>query len=503
MSAGVIHGDVLDAVIAPFPDLTATRADASGRSALQAITFFCLVAALAFQGVFLLLPDSTDLLNTWAPISLAACCLGGVAYLIRTSALWLWSPLVSALAAIAVFHGLGPLLHVFGNPMAIAYANQFAMVEGDDLARTNLLNLWSCAALLAFFTICFQVSGNIGPRSPSRSFRKSRSPAITMALWGLVGIALPLKYLVVLPYLLGWMDPDFVLPGFLVVLGNLSLLSLFLLLYYAWTRNALLYIPATAILILEIATGLLCFNKTEIISALGIGFLGLYFAKPSRALAMGAVTLIAATYLVITPIVVRGRLYLNSVPASLSERVDALQSAWKGNDEEVAGENVQGWWTRLCYANAQAFSMRAYDAGINGNTLKLILPAIVPRVVWADKPIMTPGFEFNRLVTGNPRSSSAPGVFAEAYWNAGWFGVVLTCAYLGILLYVFTWMAFRHVTQQDLRWLPFGVSGLLMGAQISDWFASTYIGGAATYALYLVLMKALIPDSVRGDVSRR
>ena len=67
-----------------------------------------------------------------------------------------------------------------------------------------------------------------------------------MLIWGIVGIALPLKYLVVLPYLLGWMDPDFVLPGFVVVLGNLSLLSLFLLLYYAWTRNALLYIPAAA-----------------------------------------------------------------------------------------------------------------------------------------------------------------------------------------------------------------------------------------------------------------
>ncbi len=33
---------------------------------------------------------------------------------------------------------------------------------------------------------------------------------------------------------------------------------------------------------------------------------------------------------------------------------------------------------------------------------------------------------------------------------------------------------------------------LLMGAQISDWFASTYVGDAVTYALYLVLMKAVM-----------
>ena len=71
--------------------------------------------------------------------------------------------------------------------------------------------------------------------------------------------------------------------------------------------------------------------------------------------------------------------------------MDALQSAWEGNDEEGTGGNVQGWWTRLCYSNAQAFCIRAHDAGINGNTFELILPAIVPRVLWPDKPIMTPG----------------------------------------------------------------------------------------------------------------
>src|SRR5947209_18016136 len=114
MTAELVFGDALGSAIVPSADLPSTRADVSGRSPLQAITFFSLLIALASQGVFLLAPDSADLLNTWAPISLAACCLGGIAYLIRTSALWLWSPLVRALPAIAVFHGLGPLLLVFG-----------------------------------------------------------------------------------------------------------------------------------------------------------------------------------------------------------------------------------------------------------------------------------------------------------------------------------------------------------------------------------------------------
>jgi hypothetical protein len=460
--------------------------------ALRTITFFSISVALAFQAVFVLLPDVTDLLNTWAPISLAVCCLAGIAYLVCTNGLWLWSPLVSALAAIAVYHGLGPLLHIFGDPAAIAYVNQFAMVEGEDLARTNLLNLWSTAALLIVFTVCFHICGSVRFRIAPSSLSGSARSTVAVVTWGIVGLALPLKYLVVLPYFLGWMEPDFVLPGFVVLLGNLSLLSLFLLLYYAWTYNALLYIPATFILLLEIATGLLYFNKTEVISALGIGFLGLYFAKPSKNVAIGAVTAIVTVYLMVTPIVSKGRFYLGANRTSISERFDALQAAWNGNGDEVTGAHVQGWWSRLCYANAQAYCMRAYDAGLTGNTFELILPAIIPRVLWADKPIMTPGFEFNQLVTGNHRSSSAPGVFAEAYWNAGWLGVVLTCAYLGILLNAFTRIAFRHVALRDLRWLPFGMGGLLMGATINDWFASTYVGGALTYVLYLILIKALM-----------
>jgi hypothetical protein len=498
MIAETIHPDDFAFAGEPLEEFTPNAATASSADvgALRAIAFFSISIAFVFQAVFVLLPDATDLLNTWAPISLAACCLGGIAHLVRTSGLWLWSPLASILAAIAVFHGLGPLLHIFGDPAAIAYANQFAMVEGNDLARTNLLNLWSTAALLATFTVCFPLSRKLQVRFRKSSLGKSARKAIGLVTWGIIGVALPLKYFVVLPYFLGWTDPDFVLPGFVVVLGNLSLLCMFLLLYYAWTYSALLYIPATAILLLEIVTGLICFNKTEVISALGISFLGLYFAKPSKKLAIGAVIFIAGVYLLITPIVSKGRLYLESTHSSLSERFEALQSAWTADSNENP-DNVQGWWTRLCYANAQAFCMREHDAGIAGNTFSLILAAAVPRILWADKPIMTPGFEFNQTVTGNRRSSSAPGVFAEAYWNAGWFGVILTAAYLGILLSVFTRVAFRHVAEQDLRWLPFGVGGLLMGASVTDWFASTYVGGALTYVLYLVFIKALMPSGER------
>lgn len=465
-----------------------------GISPLPLISLVTALIAVGFQLLSSLLTDPDDVINLWLPVALAAACVWAIVLLVDSDPLWMWSPLVTALAAMGVYHGLGPLLHVFGDPTAIAYANQFAPINPDELARTNLLNAWSLALILASFALCcrIQTGRNNVPNDRSR-----RPTGNTMRLisWSMISISLPVKYFVVLPYLLGWTDPDFVLPGFLVVLGNLSVLCLFLLLYHAWSGNPVLYLPAAFLFGLELATGLLSFNKTEIIIALGVVFLGLYFMRPSKLLAATAITVIAIVYFLITPIVSRGRLYLNTNSASISERVEALEAAWIADHSDVSSSNTQGWWTRLCYANAQTFCLRQHDAGMPGNTFELILPAIVPRVLWPDKPIMTPGFEFNQLVTGNHRSSSAAGIFAEAYWNGGWGAVVITCAYLGFLFSWFTQIAFRCVADRDVRWLPFGIGGLLMGASVTEWFASTYVGGAITYAAYLLIIRMVVPSA--------
>lgn len=482
----------------PWFTRTSLRSNTSDLHALQLLSFVTALQAVGFQLLASLLSDAPAILNLWIPIALGGTCIWGVAVLMHTNSLWMWSPLVTALAAIAVFHGLGPLLHVFGDPGAIAYANQFASINDEELTRTNLLNIWSLACILAAFTLFFRARERQWNFSPPTVKRLGGS-ATRLIGWIVICVALPLKYFVVLPYFLGWTDPDFVLPGFVVVLGNFSLLALFLLLYYAWSRSPIFYIPAGILLAFELTAGLLSFNKTEIVSALGVAFLGLYFVRPSRLLAVTAITVIASAYLVITPIVSRGRIYIGGNPASISDRIEALQLAWDADKSENPGPSTQGWWTRLCYANAQAFCLRRYDAGMPGDTFGLILPAVVPRMLWPDKPIMTPGFEFNQLVTHNRRSSSAPGVFAEAYWNSGWPAVLFTCAYLGLLFNWFTRVAFRYVAARDVRWLPFGVGGLLMGASVTDWFASTYVGGALTYVAYFFLLNALMPQHVEAQ----
>lgn len=471
------------------------RSQAGDVQVLQLLTLLAAFLAIVFQLLWYLLSDPAPMLNLWIPVSIAGFCCWGVILLICKKPLWMWSPLTTALAAIGVFHGFGPLLHVFGNPSAIAYANQFAPIDAEELARTNLLDGWSLVCILWTFTIFFRSRDH---KWFERNRPQTTHTAAKLISWSTICIALPVKYFVVLPYFLGWVDPDFVVPGFVVVFGKFSLLALFLLLYYAWSRSALFYVPAIFLFVLELMSSILLFSKTDVIMTLGVAFLGLYFVRPSRLLATSAFSVIAVAYLIVTPLVSKGRLYIGSNRTSISDRLDALEQAWSAEHDQTSESGTpQGWWSRLCYSNAQAFCMRQYEAGIPGDTFRLILPAIVPRIIWPDKPIMTPGFDFNQLVTRNSHSSSAAGVFAEAYWNAGWTGVALTCAYIGFLFSWFTKVTFKHVAARDVRCLPFAIGGLLMAASITDWFASTYVGGASTYLVYFAVTYVLIPGDRR------
>ena len=63
----------------------------------------------------------------------------------------------------------------------------------------------------------------------------------------------------------------------------------------------------------------------------------------------------------------------------------------------------------------------------------------IPRVLWPDKPsISDTGVDFNYLLNLDIYTSSSPGIFAEAYWNGGWFYVALICLAVGFLFAGFT-----------------------------------------------------------------
>jgi hypothetical protein len=163
---------------------------------------------------------------------------------------------------------------------------------------------------------------------------------------------------------------------------------------------------------------------------------------------------------------------------SLSDTQSALEDFARSGRDDAAEllPGVQSWWCRLNYANAQSFAMTAYDQGLSGDTFALAFYVFVPRILYPDKPIMTPGVEFNVLVDGNPGSQSAPGMFAEAYWNGGWPLAVLTFLFMGAFYWAWEVYARRKLAFLRLAYMPVIWLGLFSAIQQDAWFISGTIG---------------------------
>jgi len=165
--------------------------------------------------------------------------------------------------------------------------------------------------------------------------------------------------------------------------------------------------------------------------------------------------------------------------AGLGERLSILLSYFPFGGTTKHGTLVghQPWWSRLNYANAQTFAMNRYDQGQPGDSFKLAIYAPIPRFIWFNKPSITDvGKEFNYLATGNYFSSSAPGFFAEAYWNGGYAMVFIACFYVGVLFCCFTYYSIKKMQNNELLFLPIIFLGIRMGFRPDGWFVAEYIG---------------------------
>ena len=224
--------------------------------------------------------------------------------------------------------------------------------------------------------------------------------------------------------------------------------------------------------------------------------LGFYLARPARkTLAVGLV-LLALVYFVSVPFVSFARFAVRgstATGADVNDRVSVTAEYLRRPTSVLVSDDDQGWWSRVNLSNIQAFAMMLHDRGSPGDTFESVAYALVPRILWPNKPLMSPGTDFNYLASGNDESASSPGVFAEAYWNGGWPLVVVVCTYLGGLFAWFARSARRAIAAKDVRWLPCTLFGILM-AFPENWFISTYVSGTIVALLYLFAMKLLVRE---------
>jgi hypothetical protein len=286
-------------------------------------------------------------------------------------------------------------------------------------------------------------------------------------------IGLPSRFLLELPYALGRLP--FVLPGTAMNLGSFSKLAM-IPMFVLIARGERRWIPVlVALAIAELAVDIVMFSKLEIVITSVVLLLGAHLVYPKRKLLLAGSAAGVTAYLIAAPLVVYGREEARGFHLSAIARLEIVRDYFTRDHE--SREDDAHIWARLNYANAQAYAMTAYDRGDGGNTYSGIPYTFVPRFLWPQKPVFKSGGEFNFLVTGSWTSFSAPGIFAEAYWNGGWIAVLVTCVFVGILMAAATRYSIMKIRAMDLLFLPIVFFLMNIGLRPDDWFVTTYVGG--------------------------
>jgi hypothetical protein len=236
--------------------------------------------------------------------------------------------------------------------------------------------------------------------------------------------------------------------------------------------------------------GLVSFSKQQTMLPLAAMIAGLLLdGRARRAGIVAAVAALGVYMFLAVPVSTYGRVHpsYSATDNSIAERLGMFGNIWERNaTEQEQGRTRQGRYVaRFSAAPVQAFLIAQHDSGNSGDTLATGWMALVPRIIWADKPNITRfGTELDSSVfrRGNSTSALAPSYTGEAYWNLGWVGVVLVSILLGLEMGWLTrkWVRFTREGMKQAGIFVFGVPTILFGLWVETWIVPTYVGGFAT-----------------------
>jgi hypothetical protein len=358
-------------------------------------------------------------------------------------------------------------------------------VNDHALLQTNFLNAVGLVAVAVSVWMFEAANPVVVATHPAPARRISKVFALAFLIVGI-----PVKYLVLIPYNLGMYD--FFVPALLKDLGHLTLAAVTILVALRTSLSPAWRVLLCVLILSELVSALIMLSKLTMLSVLMALMLGEYLrARNIRWFLMAGTAVLLLYALVLTPLVTVLRTTVNV--RGIQDTIQAQEATEAvGSLRETYAElrpNVQAWWSRLTYTNVQAFAMERYQAGLPGDSFGLIAWAPVPRVLYPDKPEMTPGFDFSAEVFGRKlESSTGLGVFGEAYWNGGWLFVCLVGAYIGVVFALVGNWSMRAVAAGKWYFAPALLNAVTIGLGITEWMAAMYVGGV----LYLLLTIAVI-----------
>jgi hypothetical protein len=397
-----------------------------------------------------------------------------------------------ALAAIS-FYVLGSgVMFGFGtvySTIATDYVFQrlFGEVEqARDLPTINLMNSLSVTIVLMFaLPVCTVRCGNF----PTFSLKHAMS---TLQVFR--------APFVLLSWLVVWLQvmtfpgvQNLILSGILDKLALLPLLAI-VLTFSAWRAQSIVSKLVVSLLILAMVfLGLVSASKTAALLPLVAAIAGLFL--DGRRTACVVLVLIAALfYAPFSRVVDAGRSQkeFESFGQLVNVRIESIMEEGSdfGNEKNTEDKD---WITRFAHGPYQSFLINEWEAGRPGNSLEDSWAALVPRIIWPEKPITTRfGAELYALIFNrhNNSSNQAPTYTGEAFWNYGWAGLAIVSAVLGLELGWFSrkWLLLYFGQSSDLGILFVSLPVILLAWSVETWIAASYVGGFITL---VVLIKVI------------
>jgi hypothetical protein len=451
-----------------------------------------LLVAFYVLGDWLFGMDVT-VLNIVGPMWLMAVLGMGAVRMILLDAGVVWTALFWFRVSSSVYFGLGSLFAVASNDATVAYMQAFFAYYGEDVFKVNLITAAAIISVLAGANALLVLVGlDRGERQPATPPAISEGKALLKTgLFFLVtgGIV---KYLFLVPQMLNL--SNFTLPGSIGLIANFTYIAVFLLTAWSLEHKRTAFPFVAGWVCLEMLIGILEFNKTEVLLVLMM-FLFAFLRRRVTLMRLGMVAAgVVLCFLSIIPLVDYGRVQIclrytcAGGMVDLSERLDILLSKLS-DDAPVADSEVSGAQVRISYTNQAVFAVRRRDSGFAGDTLSNALAIFVPRFLWPEKPSLTEmAMEFNYGATGNSASASSPGLFAEAYWDFGWLGLVLLMIPLGLILAFISCRAIVVVNRGQWLYFPVVLLGVRIGFRTDGYFVPDVAGPMMMMVgLYIVL----------------
>ena len=455
------------------------------------------IAAVGDQGTFLV--------NLGGPAVFGAILLMGAIPAAMRNADMVWSPLFWFRIATAAYFSFGNVITYFLNPTSKKVIENFFSAYEDSIAKLNaVITLGVLLTLLGALVTYRLTSRARTAKALAPDASAIRSPrrllvvgSVFLAVGGFV------KLVFVVPAALGVTGTT--LLGSVGALALLADAGIYLIAVWAWKVRPGLAILPIGLTLVEVAFGLLEFDKTEVIaSIMVIALAWLSRGVTLRRMAVASAVIIF-TFSQIVPFVTSSRTelfrrYHSLQGANITERwqiaSDYFQGPGKANAEEETG------LMRFSYVNGGSLALSLYDNGQPGNTMATLPAIFVPRALWPDKPNMTSiGREFNYIADGNDDSASSPGWFAEAYWDFGWIGLPILMLPLGVILEVWSALSLAILREGHWVYFPFCLLGMKIGTSVDGFIVPDVMGTACLALVAYAAMRMVLQTNRRINAS--